>query len=67
MSKEELERCYENYSKEYEKDHSIGMILHKRADGNMMYRKPTIEMFEGLMDSNENFRNKWTLKEPKQR
>ncbi len=67
MSKEELERCYENYSKEYEKDNSIGMtLLVQRVDGKTMYRKPTIEMFEGLMDSDENFRNKWTLK-PKQR
>jgi len=67
MSEEELERCYENYSKEYEKDHSIGMtLLVQRVDGKTMYRKPTIEMFEGLMDSDENFRNKWTLK-PKRR
>ena len=67
MSKEELERCYENYSKEYEKDHSIGMtLLVQRVDDKTMYRKPTIEMFEGLMDNDENFRNKWTLK-PKQR
>ncbi len=67
MSKEELERCYENYSKEYEKDNSIGMtLLVQRVDGKTMYRKPTIEMFEGLMDSDENFRNKWIIK-PKQR
>jgi len=69
MSKEEMERCYENYSKEYEKDNSIGSILlvkrHNFA-GKEMYRKLTIEMFEGIMDSDENFRNKWTLK-PKQR
>ena len=63
MSKEELERCYENYSKEYEKDNSIGStLLVQRADGKTMYRKLTIEMFEGLMDSDENFRNKWTIK-----
>ena len=69
MSKEEIERCYENYSKEYEKDNSIGSILlvkrHNFA-GKKIYRKLTIEMFEGIMDSDENFRNKWTLK-PKQR
>jgi hypothetical protein len=67
MNKEELERCYENYSKEYEKDNSIGSILLvQRIDGKEIYRKLTIEMFEGIMDSDENFRNKWTLK-PKQR
>jgi len=67
MNKEELERCYENYSKEYEKDNSIGSILLvQRIDGKEIYRKLTIEMFEGIMDSDENFRNKWTLK-PKQK
>ena len=43
-----------------------GVVKRHNFAGKEMYRKLTIEMFEGIMDSDENFRNKWTLK-PKQR
>ena len=66
MSKEQqdlLDKAYENYSKEYEKDNSIGMcLLVKRLDGKKTYRKPDKEMFVGLCTSDKTFSEKWGLK-----
>ena len=66
MSKEQqdlLDKAYENYSKEYEKDNSIGMcLLVARLDGKKTYRKPDKEMFVGLCTSDKTFSEKWGLK-----
>jgi hypothetical protein len=66
MSKEQQELvddAYENYSKEYEKDNSIGMcLLVARMDGKKTYRKPNKEMFVGLCTSDKTFSEKWGLK-----
>jgi hypothetical protein len=66
MSKEQhelLDKAYENYSKEYEKDNSIGMcLLVARMDGKKTYRKPNKEMFVGLCTSDKTFSEKWGLK-----
>jgi hypothetical protein len=65
MSKEQhelLDKAYENYSKEYEKDNSIGMcLLVARMDGKKTYRKPNKEMFVGLCTSDKTFSEKWGL------
>ena len=65
MSKEQhelLDNAYENYSKEYEKDNSIGMcLLVKRLDGKKTYRKPDKEMFIGLCTHDKTFSEKWGL------
>ena len=66
MNKEQqelLDAAYENYSKEYENDNSIGMcLLVKRMDGKKTYRKPDKEMFVGLCTSDKTFSEKWGLK-----
>jgi hypothetical protein len=66
MSKEQqdlLNKAYENYSKEYEKDNSIGMcLLVARLDGKKTYRKPDKEMFVGLCTYDKTFSEKWGLK-----
>ena len=66
MNKEQeelLDVAYENYSKEYEKDNSIGMcILFKRLDGKSTYRKPNKEMFVDLCTYDKTFSEKWGLK-----
>jgi len=66
MNKEQQElvdAAYENYSKEYEKDNSIGMcLLVARLDGKKTYRKPDKEMFVGLCTSDKTFSEKWGLK-----
>ena len=66
MNKEQqdlLDKAYENYSKEYEKDNSIGMcLLVARMDGKKTYRKPNKEMFVGLCTSDKTFSEKWGLK-----
>ena len=65
MNKEQqdlLDKAYENYSKEYEKDNSIGMcLLVARMDGKKTYRKPNKEMFVGLCTSDKTFSEKWGL------
>ena len=65
MKKEQqdlLDKAYENYSKEYEKDNSIGMcLLVKRLDGKKTYRKPNKEMFVDLC-YDKTFSEKWGLK-----
>ena len=66
MNKEQqelLDAAYENYSKEYEKDNSIGMcLLVARLDGKKTYRKPDKEMFVGLCTYDKTFSEKWGLK-----
>ena len=66
MNKEQqelLDVAYENYSKEYEKDNSIGMcLLVKRLDGKSTYRKPNKEMFVDLCTYDKTFSEKWGLK-----
>jgi hypothetical protein len=66
MNKEQLElldEVYENYSKEYEKDNSIGIcLLVARTDGKSTYRKPNKEMFIGLCTHDKTFSEKWGLK-----
>jgi hypothetical protein len=66
MNKEQeelLDVAYENYSKEYEKDNSIGMcLLVARMDGKKTYRKPNKEMFVGLCTYDKTFSEKWGLK-----
>jgi hypothetical protein len=66
MNKEQqelLDKAYENYSKEYEKDNSIGMcLLVARMDGKKTYRKPNKEMFVGLCTYDKTFSEKWGLK-----
>ena len=63
MNKEQIiDEVYENYSKEYEKDNSIGMcLLYKRLDGKKTYRKPDKEMFVGLCNHDKTFSEKWGL------
>jgi hypothetical protein len=66
MNKEQqdiLNEVYENYSKEYVKDNSIGMcLLVKRLDGKSTYRKPNKEMFVDLCTYDKTFSEKWGLK-----
>jgi len=58
-----IDEVYENYSKEYEKDNSIGMcLLYKRLDGKKTYRKPGKEMFVGLCTHDKTFSERWGLK-----
>ena len=58
-----IDEAYENYSKEYEKDNSIGMcLLVARMDGKRTYRKPNKEMFVDLCTSDKTFSEKWGLK-----
>jgi len=58
-----LDEVYENYSKEYEKDNSIGMcLLVARTDGKSTYRKPNKEMFIDLCTLDTEFSEKWGLK-----
>jgi hypothetical protein len=65
MNKEQqelLDDVYENYSKEYEKDNSIGMcLLIARMDGKSTYRKPNKEMFIDLCTHDKTFSEKWGL------
>ena len=67
MSKERynqiIDEVYENYSKEYEKDNSIGiLLLVKRVDNKLVYRKPGRETFIGLCKYDKSFSEKWGLK-----
>ena len=64
MNKEQIiDEAYENYSKEYEKDNSIGLcLLVARTDGSSTYRKPDKEMFIGLCTHDPEFSEKWGLK-----
>ncbi len=64
MNKEQIiDEVYENYSKEYEKDNSIGRcLLVARMDGKSTYRKPNKEMFVSLCTHDKTFSEKWGLK-----
>lgn len=58
-----IDEVYENYSKEYEKDNSIGLtLLVQRVDGKSVYRKPDKQMFIGLCTYDKTFSEKWGLK-----
>ena len=58
-----VDDAYENYSKEYEKDNSIGMaLLIQTVDGKSVYRKPDREMFIGLCTHDASFSDRWGLK-----
>lgn len=58
-----IDEAYENYSKEYEKDNSIGStLLVRRLDGKSVYRKPDKQMFIGLCTYDKTFSEKWGLK-----
>ena len=66
MNKEQqqiIDEAYENYSREYEKDNSIGVFLPvARVDGKHTYRKIDEERFIGLCIYDETFSQKWGLK-----
>jgi hypothetical protein len=66
MNKEQeilIDTAYENFSKEFEKDNSIGLcLLIKRLDGKSTYQKPNKEMFVTLCEFDEMFSEKWGLK-----
>ena len=64
MNKEQIiDEAYENYSKEYEKDNSIGMcLLVARMDDKSTYRKPNKEMFVDLCTHDKTFSEMWGLK-----
>jgi len=58
-----IDDAYENYSKGYEKDNSIGLcLLVAIMDGRATYRKPDKEMFIGLCTHDPLFSEKWGLK-----
>jgi hypothetical protein len=58
-----IDEAYENYSKEYEKDNSVGLtMLVKRVDGKSMHRKPNIEMFVTMCTYDSHFSERWGLK-----
>ena len=58
-----IDEVYENYSKEYEKDNSIGLtLLVQRLDGKSVYRKPDKQMFIDLCTYDKTFSEKWGLK-----
>ena len=66
MNKEQqqiIDEAYENYSREYEKDNSIGTFLPMlRVDGKHTYRKLNKERFIGLCIYDETFSERWGLK-----
>jgi hypothetical protein len=64
MNKEQIiDEAYENYSKEYEKDNSIGLcLLVDNLDGRTTYRKPNKEMFVDLCTHDKTFSERWGLK-----
>ena len=57
-----IDEAYERYSKEYEKDSSIGFRLrHKDKNGNPTYGKGNKEMFINKCKTNTEFSKKWGL------
>lgn len=66
MNKEQeilIDTAYENFSKEFEKDNSIGLcLLISRLDGKSTYQKPNKEMFVTLCEFDEVFAENWGLK-----
>jgi hypothetical protein len=58
-----IDKAYDFYQKEYEKDNSIGLsLLVATIDGRAAYRKPDREMFIGLCAHSLEFSNRWGLK-----
>ena len=58
-----IDEVYENYSKEYEKDNSIGMtFLIIKVDGKSVYHKPDKERFVAMCTYDKTFSEKWELK-----
>jgi hypothetical protein len=58
-----IDEAYDNYSKEYEKDNSVGFtMLVQRVDGKSMHRKPNIEMFVTMCTYDSHFSERWGLK-----
>jgi len=58
-----IDEAYKNYSKEYEKDNSIGMtLLVQRVDGKAVYRKPDRERFVTMCTYDKTFSERWGLK-----
>ncbi len=58
-----IDEAYENYSKEYEKDNSIGItFLVIIVDGKAVYRKPDRERFVAMCTYDKTFSEKWGLK-----
>jgi hypothetical protein len=67
MSKERynqiIDEAYENYSKEYENDNSIGItLLVKSVNNKLVYRKPDRETFIGLCKYDKSFSERCRLK-----
>ena len=66
MSKEQqqiIDEAYENHSKEYEKDNSIGISrAFALIDGTRFYRKIDKETFIALCTRDETFSEQWGLK-----
>lgn len=58
-----VDEAYENYSKEYEKDNSIGiLLLVKRVCNKLVYKKLDKESFTGLCEHDKSFSERWGLK-----
>ena len=58
-----INEVYENYSKEYEKDNSIGiLLLVKRVCNKLVYKKLDKESFTGLCEHDKSFSERWGLK-----
>lgn len=58
-----IDEAYEDYSKAYEKDNSVGLtMLVKMADGRSVYRKPSEDMFVAMCTHDKTFSEKWGLK-----
>ena len=58
-----IDEAYENYSKEYEKDNSIGMTLPVIiVDGKAVYYKPDKQMFIAMCTYDKSFSDRWRLK-----
>jgi len=52
--------AYKAYERAYEKDNSIGLsLLVARTDGKPTYRKPTKEQFIAMIETDDEFAEKW--------
>ena len=58
-----IDEAYDDYSKAYEKDNSIGLtMLVKMVDGRSLHRKPSKDMFVAMCTHDKSFAEKWGLK-----
>lgn len=58
-----IDEAYENYSKAYEKDNSVGLTaLVKMVDGRSLHRKPSKDMFVAMCTHDKTFSERWVLK-----